>query len=137
MNRSMTKTAIAAGTMLFASTAVLAQSAIDYGKREYQSKCVVCHGADGKTRGPYLELTKTPSDLSTLAKRNGGVFPLQRVYEVIDGRVDVPWHGPRDMPIWGADYVSKAGEHLENHPEVFARMRILALIDYLYRIQQK
>lgn len=137
MIRLTIRKSVSSLAILFAATSVLAQGSIDYGKREFESKCIACHAADGKGRGDFTELTKTPPDLTTLAKRNGGVFPLQRLYEVIDGRAQVPWHGPRDMPIWGRDYVSTAGEHLEYYPERFARMRILALIDYLSRIQQK
>ena len=30
-----------------------------------------------------------------------GVFPIGRLYEVIDGRGTVAVHGPRDMLVWG------------------------------------
>jgi len=113
----------------------------DWGKREYMSNCANCHGDKGKGNGPYTELLKkAPPDLTTLAKRNGGVFPINHVYQVIDGREVVSWHGPRDMPIWGADYIASASEQMADFytlPEVTARARILLLIDYLYRIQEK
>jgi len=139
MRGSMPKTAFLSAVMLGLSTVALGQSSPDFGKAEYESNCAGCHGVNGKGGGPYVDfIRQTPSDLTTLAKRNGGRFPVQRVYEIIDGRaVDIQAHGPRDMPIWGADYTSKAGEHLEYYPEVFARNRILMLIDYLYRIQAK
>lgn len=126
-------------TGMVATGSVVGQSKPDLGKQEFQANCAGCHGVDGKGGGPYVDLIKkSPPDLTTIAKRNGGVFPLQRVYSVIDGRdVVIQAHGPRDMPIWGADYASKAGEYLEYYPEVFTRTRVLALIDYLYRMQGK
>lgn len=112
----------------------------DVGKREYESNCIACHGADGKG-GAYVDFLKvTPPDLTQLAKKNGGVFPLERVYGVVDGRQQVKGHGPRDMPVWGRDYQVKAGEHYVDvayDPEAFVRGKILALIDYLNRLQAK
>ncbi len=122
-----------------ACTAALAQpkGGTDFGKREYESNCAACHGVDGKGNGPYNELLKRPaSDLTTLARRNNGVFPIQRVYDVIDG--GGTGHGTRDMPVWGREYRVRAGEHYMDtpyDPEVYVRTRILSLVDYLNRLQ--
>jgi mono/diheme cytochrome c family protein len=121
-------------------SATLAADKTGVGKLEYQSNCASCHGNDGKG-GAYVDFLKvTPPDLSQLSKKNGGVFPLERVYNVIDGRQEVKAHGPRDMPIWGRDYQIKAGEYYVDigyDPEAYVRGRILALIDYLNRLQAK
>ena len=121
------------------STAVAADR-IDLGKYEYDSNCVACHGNNLKG-GAYVDFLKvTPPDLTLLSKKNGGTFPLERVYAVIDGRQQVAAHGAREMPIWGRDYQIKAGEfYADNYydPEAFIRGRILALIDYLNRMQAK
>ena len=113
----------------------------DFGKREYDSKCAACHGPKGKGDGVYKPfLTRSPSDLTTLIKANRGVFPYQSVYEIIDGRRAVEGHGPRDMPIWGADYLAQSvGDYLDvpYDPELYVRTRITALVDYLYRLQAK
>jgi hypothetical protein len=95
----------------------------------------------GKGDGPYQPyLTRTAPSLVGLAKANGGVFPYQRVYEVIDGRKEVGAHGPRDMPIWGADYLQKAPKDwisaMPFDQEMYVRARIMALIDYIGRLQQ-
>lgn len=113
----------------------------DIGKREYDNNCVACHGADGKG-GIYVDFLKTtPPDLTQLTKVNGGVFPLERVYGAIDGRQQVKSHGTREMPIWGRDYQIRAGEHYYGDviydSDAFVRGRILALVDYLNRLQAR
>ena len=56
----------------------------DAGKTAYLSSCGPCHGADGKGNGFISAVLKTPpSDLTTLAKRNDGVFPIAAVNEII------------------------------------------------------
>ena len=113
----------------------------DLGRSEYDSKCAVCHGQLGKGDGPYAGLLDTKiADLTTLSRRNNGVFPFQRVQEVIDGRQTFRAHGPRDMPIWGLDYQAKAAgsyKDMPYDPEAFVRIRILALTEYVYRLQVK
>lgn len=71
-----------------------------------------------------------------MSKRNAGVFPLNRVHEVIDGAG--VGHGSRDMPVWGRDYrVPAAGHCMEvpHKPEAYVRARILALAEHLGRLQ--
>lgn len=116
----------------------------DLGQREYMDKCAVCHGQSGKGDGGAIDILRTPpTNLTVLSKNNGGVFPFERVYMVVDGRQVVKGHGSRDMPIWGSDYSqekAKAGEHFFDMPydmEMYVRARILALIDYLHRLQSK
>jgi mono/diheme cytochrome c family protein len=139
MTRSLIKTALVAMSMVFGAGVVLAQPKLDFGKREYESNCAGCHGLRGLGDGPYKPfLTKSPATLTLLAKNNGGVFPYQRVYEVIDGRQAVTLHGPRDMPVWGADYLEKAaGDYMDTpyNPELYVRTRITALLDYINRLQ--
>ena len=143
-NRYPSAGAVFSGAViLFASGSILAQQQpkFDFGKREYVSNCAVCHGLTGKGDGVYKEfLNKSPSDLTSLAKANKGVFPYQKVYEIIDGRQQVKEHGPGDMPIWGAEYRAKgAADYLETpyDPEAYVRARITALVEYVYRLQAK
>ena len=118
-----------------------AKQSVDVGKYEYDSHCAVCHGSSGtgQDREPYWSLlSKTIPNLTTVSKRNDGVFPFARVYETIDGRQEVQAHGARDMPIWGREF---SGEtfNLNSYydPEGFARAKILALTEYVYRLQAK
>jgi len=128
-------------TALGLSTAALAQLRSEMGKMEYQSTCISCHGATGKGDGPYAEYLKVKvPDLTTIAERNKGVFPADRLYEVIDGRADVKGHGPKGMPVWGNVYNEKAAEYYKgfaHNPEQFVRVRVLALIDYIYSLQTR
>lgn len=117
---------------------------LDLGKSEFESKCAICHGRDGKGNGSAAELLKkAPTDLTALSRNNGGVFPFDRVYSMIDGREWVKAHGERDMPIWGKAYSGervRAAEYYADMPydmEMYVRVRILALIDYLHRLQAK
>ena len=114
---------------------------VDFGKSEYDSACAACHGKLGKGDGPYGGVINTPiSDLTTLTKKNNGVFPFQWVYELVDGRQAVKAHGAKDMPIWGNRYLAIAGEHyfdVPYDPEAVVRTRILALTEYVSRLQVK
>ena len=101
------------------------------GKAVYERYCAVCHGADGKGGGPMAEVLKpAATDLTLIAKWNEGVFPYDRVYEIIDSNVDVMGHGSQQMPVWGDAFRREAGNPL-------AYPRILELVFYLKSIQQE
>ena len=103
----------------------------DVGKMEYRSSCAACHGIDAKGAGPVSKELKTqPTDLTSLARNNSGVFPYDRVYEIIDGRNStIGSHGTREMPIWGYRF---------GPPQAFRfKNRILAVINYLKHMQEK
>ena len=134
-------TSISLSTIAFAQ-----QEATDFGKREFQNSCADCHGMDAKGNGVLAaNLKVAPPDLTLLSKNNGGVFPVERIFAVIDGRTQIESHGSRDMPIWGTRYAVNAAEHFMSVPnvgvppnlEAYIRTRILNLINYLRRIQQK
>ena len=102
------------------------------GKVTYRVYCQNCHGAGAKGDGKLAELMKVPpSDLTQLSKKNGGVFPTDRVASLIDGRADVLAHGDREMPVWGQNFLEKTG----NEDEVKAKVRQLVL--FLESIQAK
>lgn len=96
VTRMKARTATTALALALAANGALAGPDVDFGKVEYESSCASCHGLLGKGDGPLARaLVSQPSDLTTLTKRNGGVFPAQRVHEIIDGRAEVEAHGPR------------------------------------------
>ena len=86
-----------------------------------------CNRQRGRTR--RKQLAKRPADLTRLSEANGGVFPLVRVFDVIDGRLDAELHGPREMPVWADRHKQMADE--------LARRRILQVIEYISTLQGK
>ncbi len=123
---------------------------VDVGKAEFQASCASCHGADGKGKGPVSgQLKVPPADLTLLARNNNGVFPTNAVYETIYGSKTIAAHGNREMPIWGERFnptmnyphiIDPAYDALypsRGSRDVVVRTRILAVVDYLSRIQQK
>lgn len=108
---------------LIVGVPVLAQQNTDRGRLEYEKGCIGCHGDDAKGAGVHTPRLKSdPPDLTVLARANGGVLPIEKIYEVIDGRAQFQAHGTREMPIWGKEYTT---------PEM------VWLLDYMNRIQQK
>ncbi len=122
-------------TFSFASEATDAVSA---GAQEFQQRCALCHGDNGRGNGPYaFALVYKPSDLTTLAKKNNGNFPFLETYMIIDGRELVKSHGPRLMPIWGDRYTQESWSEVSpDHANSLARGKIFELLLFLNSIQE-
>jgi mono/diheme cytochrome c family protein len=102
----------------------------DEGSRLFRTHCAPCHGATAQGNGPLAEqLRRMPPDLTQYTRRNGGMFPTERVYRIVDGR-DVPSHGDREMPVWGD--VFKIGSQGSA-----VKARIDAIVRYLAGIQER
>jgi len=141
---SFGKSVLAALGVLLSAGVVLAQDDTDFGKREFMRACASCHGATGKGDGPVAKsLVKPPADLTKLSANNKGVFPISRVFAVIDGRIQVMVHGPREMPVWGDVYTRGLSERAPRDfmskelSDALVRVRILTLVEYLSTIQDK
>jgi mono/diheme cytochrome c family protein len=139
MKRRFVQALFAGISTLLICQSAAAQARFDLGKWEYDTHCASCHGLNGKGAGPFTPfLKKPPSDLTGISRMNGGVFPVDPIYQIIDGRQEVMWHGPRDMPIWGSDYLAEVRKGLATgmqDSETSVRFRIMTLVDYLNRIQ--
>jgi len=142
------KNAILAGCVLTLVSGLAVAEEDSLGQREYRANCAVCHGVAGKGNGPYAELLRVAlPDLTQLTKDNGGVFPFDRVHEIIDGRVEVKAHGPRGMPVWGNNYSYELCQELVDQyrkdpsapfdAESFVRERIHAVISHLKSMQEE
>lgn len=102
------------------------------GQQMFVSYCASCHGKAGKGDGPAAPALKvTPTDLTMLAKQNGGKFPADHVATVIaDGTVAA--HGSKDMPVWGHLFRSLSGGH-----DSEVQQRVANLTKYVESMQTK
>ncbi|RMA41979.1 c-type cytochrome [Rhodophyticola porphyridii] len=93
------KALILTGALLLGLPA-LAQD-VQRGERLYFQHCAVCHGEIAQGGGPMAEvLMVPPPDLTRIAERRDGVFPVIQIARLIDGRDPILTHGG-DMPIFG------------------------------------
>lgn len=101
------------------------------GENLYKAYCASCHGIDAKGNGPMAAWMKVaPPDLTRIAARNGGKFPLARVDRIISGEESLPsGHGTRAMPIWGPAFSQV------DRDQDLGRVRIDNLARYLGDIQ--
>ena len=100
----------------------------------YRTYCATCHGTAAKGDGPLASsMRRKPSDLTEIAKRNGGAFPPDLVFRTIDGRNPVRGHGGPDMPVWGDAFErSRDGGDADR-----VKKMIQSLVDYLESIQAR
>lgn len=131
--------ALSLAGFVFAARAQDEEDIDDRGLTEYEIACMPCHGVNGKGDGAEAsKLSKPPADLSSLQAANGGVFPQQRVLDMIDGRTDVKAHGPREMPVWGRRYrVPIDSQDTAKEADKRARALIGDLVEYLKTLQER
>jgi mono/diheme cytochrome c family protein len=138
--RSMGLTAVITMTIwgiLVSSIAAQEQEVIGGGRYLFEKFCKICHGPRALGNGPKApSLLPKPANLTTLRQRNGGTFPFWQAYRMIDGRVDVPGHGTRDMPVFGVWFRIPDDEvSIETEWADQVRGRIWQLLSYLKSIQ--
>jgi mono/diheme cytochrome c family protein len=131
--------AIAAGAWLM-TTPLMAEgpgpmgqpaAAKESGADLYVAFCESCHGRKGLGDGPIASSLKTrPTDLTKLAKNNGGKYPHERVAMVLQFGVVVPAHGSTDMPSWGSTFRAMGDESL-------VQRRVVALSQHIESMQVK
>jgi mono/diheme cytochrome c family protein len=102
------------------------------GGETYRAYCAACHGLGGKGDGPASSALKSaPTDLTQLAKRNSGKFPELRVFGAINGDLQVPAHGSKDMPVWGVVFRGMGDNGVSG-----AKLRIRNLTRYIESLQR-
>jgi mono/diheme cytochrome c family protein len=96
----------------------------------YRAYCASCHGKNGKGNGPVAPALKVRApDLTLIAKKNGGEFPVARVRRIIMGEGMIASHGSREMPVWGPIFHQVEAD-VDRGP-----VRIENLVKYLESIQ--
>ena len=97
----------------------------------YKAYCAVCHGPEAKGDGPMAALLKVPPpDLTRIAARQGGTFPLMRIERIISGEEELP-RGHGLMPVWGPVFSQV------DRDQDLGRVRIDNLARYLRDLQSK
>jgi mono/diheme cytochrome c family protein len=113
---------------------------VPIGHHEYSHACAQCHGRGGKGDGPDgAALSPKPTDLTVLAKNNGGKFPTQKILAVIRDTEPISAHGPHEAPVWGKEFslrdnVSTGASVPE--PSAQVAYRVKQLVEYLKSIQE-
>lgn len=103
------------------------------GEEMFKAYCASCHGQDGKGAGPAASaLKQAPSNLTELAKRNGGKYPDNKIYSAIKGDSNTPAHGSKDMPVWGTVFQS-----MSHGDQAQVQLRISNLTKYIDSLQVK
>lgn len=103
------------------------------GAEMYKAYCAVCHGVDGKGKGPAADALKVPpTDLTALSKNNGGKYPALKVAATIRGEGNLAAHGSREMPVWGQLFWTMSKGH-----EGEVQQRVANLSKYIESLQAK
>jgi len=123
--------------LLLAGTSLQAFAAeANSGKAMYLRYCASCHGKDGRGDGTISrDLKVKVPDLTVLAKKNKGVFPLDDVMATIDGRRSVRGHGDRDMPVWGEAFHGEAEG--KKYEELTALLKAKIIAEYIATLQKR
>lgn len=110
----------------------------EQGRKEFYMACATCHGDTGRGDGSMAEfMSEKLPDLTTLAARNGGKFPMLELVHIIDGRTGLRGHGSQ-MPVWGDRFSQQAATDASgDYSNVYAaRGKILSIVLYLETLQE-
>lgn len=104
-------------------------------RQDFAVWCAACHGESGRGDGPAASgLTRKPADLTHIAARNGGTFPMARVMSTING-----YFRPEDgvMPHFG-DVLDSETVLVDTGDGILspAPERLVALAEYLKGLQE-
>lgn len=126
-----------AATLLLATTGAARAAEADAAaaKQTYLKYCGACHGPEGKGDGIAGTFMRAkPTDLTQLAKKNGGKFPFEPTMRAIDGRESVRAHGDPEMPVWGEIFKQEAVPAAERGD---VQGKLLMITTHLQSIQEK
>ncbi len=148
--KSLTKVATAAAFVVAASgfglrgdalagdaaSMTSAQLAVHLGHQLYVKNCGTCHGPAGKGDGIASSFFKQPpTNLTLLAKKNDGTFPVNEVLSIVNGDAPIAAHGTREMPVWSEVIGNPMRADMTG--QQVANAQILTIVRYLESVQQK
>ena len=125
--------------LILVLAATVRTAAAQSGIEDYQNYCADCHGLGGKGDGPSrltIPMNPPPTDLTLMAKKNGGKFPFDDVVASIDGRKSIPSHARLQMPFWGTT-LQKPGKEFTPESDAEVKKRIESIARYVEHLQQK
>jgi len=129
-------TMVALAACVHSGTGTQQSTAGQSGAQLFQTYCASCHGTQAHGDGPAAPTVAIPvPDLTGIAARNGGVFPSEKVYQIIDGQWEIPPHGSRPIPLWGYEFFGGDGDDETEHRE--ASKKIDSLVAYLASLQRR
>ena len=133
MRRSLKSVGLAVGLFVLSNTAGLAEEQM--GQGVFTQYCATCHGVSGAGDGPLTEMiTAKVPDLTKIAARNDGEFPMLKVIHIVDGRTGLRGHGGT-MPTYGAVFAAESYD-AEFGSVIYTRAKILSLAYFLESIQE-
>jgi len=103
------------------------------GAKLFTQYCAACHGPKAAGGGPMDAALKTKvPDLTLIARRIGGTFPVDLVQAVIAGEKPAGLsHGTREMPVWGPIFSSDISDR------DYGKLRVYNVAKYLEGLQKK
>ncbi len=119
--------------LLLFGTTVEAQSA---GEALFMENCVACHGTAGRGDGPLAAgLATKPANLTEIAARRDGVWPMLEIMSVIDGysRNTLP---REDMPVFENLLDNEMVEFdTGNGAKTLVPAKLIAIVEFLLSLQ--
>lgn len=119
--------------LLLIGTTVEAQSA---GEALFMENCVACHGTAGRGDGPLAAgLATKPANLTEIAARRNGVWPMLEIMSVIDGysRNTLP---REDMPVFENFLDNEMVEFdTGNGANTLVPAKLIAIVEFLLSLQ--
>jgi len=115
------------------------EDAVESGRVQFNDKCVVCHGEEGKGNGVLApSLNQQPADLTRLSASNDGDFPKSETFEKIWGRGDeiVSTHQMSEMPAFYNAPVFGHNVDFESSAGRLSPAQIKEIISFLETIQE-
>lgn len=120
-------------SFLMIATPLQAQSV---GEQLFRENCVACHGVTGHGDGPdAAQLNTPPADLTRIAARRDGVWPMLEVMSILDGYLK--FTNPREgMPVFDGLLDSDLVEFdTGNGLTTLVPVKLIEVANYLETIQ--